>query len=343
MEVHILESANIYKNLAMENALLMALPKNSRRLLMWSNDPAIVMGRFQNPWVECNLSKMSEDGVSLARRQSGGGTVYHDRGNLNISFMDWNDSYDKEKNNEIILAALASHGLSAFTSGRSDILLDEDGVHKKISGAAFKKKKDRSFHHCTMLLDANLELLNEYLASKIDQENLQSKAIASVRSKVANIKIKQEDFISSMIKAYETFYGQEAKVFTWDDAQIKKTLDSDPEYLESLVQWKWVYGETPFFETSLQGDNWEISLSAKKGIIRSFEAQNSLLHPSFCEQLGKECLVGLELQGDLISSRIRAFGQEQAYGQETIGELKSLDAILNSYFAGLVIGNGQAL
>ena len=97
MEVHIIESTDIYLNLALEQKLFLSMNPGEPRLLMWKNQPAIVMGRFQNPWLECDLAKMRRQGVSLARRQSGGGTVYHDLGNMNICFMDWNEEYSKER------------------------------------------------------------------------------------------------------------------------------------------------------------------------------------------------------------------------------------------------------
>ena len=84
--------------------------------------------------------------------QSGGGAVYHDRQNLNFTFMSGIDVYDKQRNFEIITDSLKQFGINAETSGRNDIVVDG----KKISGSAFKLTRDRAFHHGTLLIDVDL-------------------------------------------------------------------------------------------------------------------------------------------------------------------------------------------
>ena len=93
---------------------------------------------------ECDIQKLLESDVKLVRRQSGGGTVYHDLGNLNFSFIRPTRDHHKEINNQILIKALEKNNIMAYSSGRSDILVNHNGP-KKISGAAFKQKKDRSF------------------------------------------------------------------------------------------------------------------------------------------------------------------------------------------------------
>ena len=70
-------------NLAIENIIVTDIPKGAKALLIYKNDPSIVLGRFQNPWIECDIANIKRDNIHLVRRQSGGGTVYHDLGNIN--------------------------------------------------------------------------------------------------------------------------------------------------------------------------------------------------------------------------------------------------------------------
>ncbi|MCO4755180.1 MAG: lipoate--protein ligase [Bacteriovoracaceae bacterium] len=322
MEVHIIESTNIYLNLALEQALFLDLPEGTRRLLVWKNSPCVVMGRFQNPWVECDLESMVNSGVLLARRQSGGGTVYHDLGNLNISFMDWNDSYDKDNNNQIMINTLQAHNLNAFASGRSDLQLETPEGNKKISGAAFKKKKDRSLHHATMLLNANLDNLNAYLRPKFAQDQVQTKAIASVRSKVANTEIDEEVFKQDLVKSFESFYGSKATIKYWSESEVLDLVEKDTTYLEHLKSWKWICGETPLFKTKLTIKDWDIDIAVKKGIIHEIDLSHPSLHPSYLDEL-KEGLTGLLLRSKELNDVFVQENVPESY-LEAASELKEL-------------------
>lgn len=285
MEVHIIKTNNIYLNLALEQALFLELPKDSRRLLIWKDAPCVVMGRFQNPWVECDLEGMKKNGVLLARRQSGGGTVYHDQGNVNVSFMEWNEVYDKDVNNSIMIKTLNDHGHEAVSSGRSDIQIVTPEGNRKVSGAAFKKKRDRTFHHATMLLNSNLDNLNRYLIPKIGEDNVQTKAISSVRSKVANTNIKEEDFIKSLIRNYENQHNQSATVIVWSENEAKQKVLLNPDYLNVLKSWKWICAETPLFKTKIESGHWEVDIAIKKGVIQEVELEHESIHPGFLSDL----------------------------------------------------------
>ena len=83
--VTILTSTDPWTNLATERFLFERLGAGDHRLVLWRNDPCVVIGRHQNPWQECDLARMAADGIPLVRRTSGGGTVYHDPGNINFT------------------------------------------------------------------------------------------------------------------------------------------------------------------------------------------------------------------------------------------------------------------
>ncbi|MDO5770295.1 MAG: lipoate--protein ligase, partial [Psychrobacter sp.] len=188
MKLRILKSAvtNPWFNLATEDWIFKELSfdkedPDTHTLFLWRNSETVVIGRSQNPWVECKTEKMSEDNVYLARRQSGGGAVFHDLGNTNFTFLSPKDDYDQSANFTIIINALKKLGIDATLSGRNDIQVGD----KKISGSAFKHSSDRSFHHGTVLVNADMQKLGDYLNPH--PLKLKAKGIKSVRARVANL------------------------------------------------------------------------------------------------------------------------------------------------------------
>ena len=140
----------------MEECIFRQMDPAQRVLFLWRNDNTVVIGRAQNPWKECNTRRMEEDGVTLARRSSGGGAVFHDLGNSCFTFMAGKPGYDKSVSTTIVIDALARLGVSAFASGRNDLLVATPDGDRKVSGSAYRETHDRGFHHGTLLLDADL-------------------------------------------------------------------------------------------------------------------------------------------------------------------------------------------
>ncbi|MED6317513.1 MAG: lipoate--protein ligase [Pseudomonadota bacterium] len=183
MKLRILKSAvtNPWFNLATEDWIFNTLNPDSHTLFLWRNSETVVIGRSQNPWVECKTDKMAADDVFLARRQSGGGAVFHDLGNTNFTFLSPKHAYDQTANFTIIINALKKLGIDATLSGRNDMQVGD----RKISGSAFKHAADRSFHHGTLLVNANMQKLGDYLNPH--PLKLKAKGIKSVRARVANL------------------------------------------------------------------------------------------------------------------------------------------------------------
>lgn len=140
-------STDVYQNLALEDWIDASVDlQHSSILLLWRNQPAVVIGRHQNPWTECNLPAMRRVGIPLARRRSGGGTVFHDLGNLNITFFTSKKAYDRKRNLKVITEALRQvrPGLDVQATDRFDILLNG---HYKISGTAWRDNRfDKWFY-----------------------------------------------------------------------------------------------------------------------------------------------------------------------------------------------------
>ena len=218
-------------NLATEDYIFRDMNPDEPVLFLWRNEKTVVIGRFQNPWTECHTQKIEEDGITLVRRQSGGGAVYHDLGNTNFTFMSSRATYDKEANSKLIIEALSYFGVTAFTSGRNDILATTSDGDKKISGSAFKETKDRCFHHGTLLIDADLSKLANYLNPH--QKKLVSKGITSVRARVINLveinpTITHETLSEKIIELFQQFHQTNAVV----EHLSRHELEKSPQMME---------------------------------------------------------------------------------------------------------------
>ena len=185
IEILISNSLDPWFNLAVEDWIFLDRHDADHILFLWRNEDAVVIGRSQNPWLECHLDKMQQQGVKLARRQSGGGAVFHDVGNTNFTFMSKKAVYDKDANIKMIIAALATLGIEASAKGRNDLVVTIDNEPRKVSGSAYKEKVDSCFHHGTLLISANLTRLATYLNT--NKLKLKAKGVTSVRSRVANL------------------------------------------------------------------------------------------------------------------------------------------------------------
>jgi len=129
--VFISQSHDIFTNLALEDWLYKNFDfANHHVLLLWANDPCVVIGRHQNPFTESNVSKLMERGITLARRNSGGGAVYHDRGNLNCTFFTPRERYNRKYNLNIVTRALFREwAIKSEINDRDDIVIKNKKVH----------------------------------------------------------------------------------------------------------------------------------------------------------------------------------------------------------------------
>jgi lipoate-protein ligase A len=315
MNLRILKSAvtNPWFNLATEDWIFQALDANSHTLFLWRNSETVVIGRSQNPWVECKIDKMEADDVFLARRQSGGGAVFHDLGNTNFTFLSPKDSYDQEANFTIIINALKKLGIDAELSGRNDMQVGE----RKISGNAFKHAVDRSFHHGTLLVNTNMQKLGDYLNPH--PLKLKAKGIKSVRARVANLiefneDINHENLSDAIIEAFCEYYGETAPVEELDEASLAKqpTLN---KYYEQMADWDWRFGKTPEFthhiETRFDLGIIDMHLDVKQAIITDVVIFSDALNVELIDLL-QQTLAGVKYNKDDIKARFDELSQRHS-------------------------------
>lgn len=132
--VFISQSNDIFVNLALEDWLYRNYDFTKHHVLMlWKNNPCVVVGRHQNPWVESNVPDCESSNIAVARRNSGGGTVYHDFGNLNMSFFTPRERYNRKYNLELITRALYREwGIVSFINKKEDLVIQNEYKVRKI-------------------------------------------------------------------------------------------------------------------------------------------------------------------------------------------------------------------
>ncbi|CAF1523428.1 unnamed protein product, partial [Didymodactylos carnosus] len=225
-------STNVYTNLALERFLaenIQHQPK-SKLLILWRNSPSIVIGRYQNPYVESNLNYLFENNILLSRRYSGGGTTYHDEGNLNLTILTTRDNYNRRKNLEWLVSTINDSYVNKFSlhiTKRDDIIL-EDSINKqqyKITGSASRLTRTYAYHHFTLLINTNLNHLRQSLKSN-DRFSIKSNATESIRSSVTCL----SNYESTI--QYETLIDILAKSFWKQNQQTKWGSDYLYDYID---------------------------------------------------------------------------------------------------------------
>lgn len=229
-------------NLAIEEFLLRHEQFDEPILLFYINEPSVIIGRNQNTLQEIDQTYVEENGIHLVRRLSGGGAVYHDLGNLNYSFITngRQNLHNFSAFLEPVIQTLNEMGIPAEMGGNSDIVMSG----KKLSGNAQYATPRRMFSHGTLLFDTDIEPMLKSLNPR--QIKIESKAVQSVRSAVANIKALLPEEMDIEQFKQRILHG----VFPSDDVPQYRLTETDWEKIRQIESnrydnWSWNVGRSP--------------------------------------------------------------------------------------------------
>lgn len=261
-----------YYNLAAEEYIFEKAVADT--FMTWQNEPSVIIGKHQNALKEINSSFLEENNIPVIRRISGGGTVYHDSGNINFSFI-----FTGRKDNLIdfmqftrpIILFLKSLGLDARFEGKNNITVN--GL--KVSGNSAHLHKNKVLYHGTLLFDTDLGLLEKAIAG--NESLFHDKAVSSARAKIINIKeilkdnLTTDAFISQFRNFIYSYFGgiTEDLLNQQDNLAIKKLA------VEKYMTFQWNFGYSPDYdyykEFVLEEKEFSVSIKVREGIITLVE------------------------------------------------------------------------
>lgn len=313
-KLHVSTSTNGWRNLGVDEYFLDTMGEDDILLYFYINANAVIIGRSQNPWAECNLAAMDRDGVQLVRRITGGGAVFHDAGNLNFSFIAGEKVYNLERQMGMILSAVRALGIPCGFSGRNDLLVDG----RKFSGNAFCSRNHVRQHHGTLLLNADLSRLQNYL--NVDPRKLRAKGAKSVRSRVCNLSefvpgINCEIMLAALKDAFRAEYGDfdELQTTQLDEAAIAP-------YVEKHASDAWRLGKTPRFDLEIENrfawGNAQLLLTLRQSRVDALEVYSDAIDVELAGEI-RSRLMGVpfgsrpmfEALRDSESEQVREVGQ----------------------------------
>lgn len=298
-KLYVSSSGDGWRNLGVDEYFLDHVGPEDMLLYFYINRNAVIIGRGQNPWAECSLEAMRRDGVQLVRRITGGGAVFHDEGNLNFSFIAGEARYDVQRQLGMILSAVRALGIPCEFSGRNDLLADG----RKFSGNAFCSRRGVRQHHGTLLINADLTRLQNYL--NVDPKKLQAKGVKSVRSRVCNLsefapELSCEKMLAALREAFRAEYGEYEELTAPDEAAVAP-------YVEKHASDAWRLGETPRFDAEIKGRfGWggvQLLLTLRKGRVDDLQAYTDAMDASLADEV-RSRLLGAEYSAEAMAAAL---------------------------------------
>lgn len=285
-------STDPYFNMAFDEFCLQQYDCDEPFFYLWRNRPAVIIGLNQNAYSEVNLPYLNGKGITLARRVTGGGAVYHDLQNMNYTIV------GKDVTPEPFAAALRTLGIPAELSGRNDIFVEG----RKVSGYAARVWHERSIVHGTMMYDVDLDTLSKVLDTP--GSKMEAKGISSVKSRVANLKeyLPQFPSLDELQAKLQEILSDGDGVMPVSEEQLSQIKAIAQE---KFASWDWIYGHSHEADLShrrkLACGTVEARVCIDRGIITRMDFAGDFLGDLESEEVGK-ALVGVKyLKSDVLS------------------------------------------
>lgn len=294
---------DVYFNLALEEYIFEKF-KEDEVFMLWINEPSVVIGKHQNLIEELNMKYCFENNIKIARRISGGGTVVHDFGNLNYTYIT-NTTGDTALDFKELLKpmynALLNLNVDAYISPRNDFRVQD----KKICGHSEFMRKKRVLHHGCILFDSNLDKLRNAL--NVNNKKVISKSAKSVKSSVANLKdiSKLEYDISDFL---EKLKNEILK--TQDRFELYELTNEDINNIEKIKNDKyatkdWIYGQSPK-STFILDEEKKFTVEIDSGRIKNINIGNDNKYDS---------LIGIYFEYEEIRNKLDSLNIDDIYSK----------------------------
>ena len=318
-------------NIALETYLVENRLVDEPILLFYINDPSIIVGRNQNTIEEVNQAYVEEKGIRVVRRMSGGGAVYHDRGNFSFCFIKDDDGSfrDFASFTQPVIQALHKMGAKgAELKGRNDLLIDD----KKFSGNAMYAKNGRMTAHGTILFDADLEEVTKALKPR--KEKFESKGIKSVRSRVTNIKpyvlpeyqkLTTEEFRDLLLlEIFGVESRDQVKEFKLTEADWAKVREIQAE---RFGNWEWNYGQSPAFAIQMSQKFpfgfVDFRFNVEQGVIKEVKVYGDFFGLGDISDV-EDALVGVRFEREAVNQVFENLDFNKYFGRVTAEEILTL-------------------
>lgn len=332
--MYFVDNSNNYDaslNIALETYLVENRLVDEPILLFYINDPSIIVGRNQNTIEEVNQAYVEEKGIRVVRRMSGGGAVYHDRGNFSFCFIKDDDGSfrDFASFTQPVIEALHKMGAKgAELKGRNDLLIED----KKFSGNAMYAKNGRMTAHGTILFDADLDEVTKALKPR--KEKFESKGIKSVRSRVTNIKpyvspeyqkLTTEEFRDLLLlEIFGVKSRDQVKELKLTEADWAKVREIQAE---RFGNWDWNYGQSPAFAIQMSQKFpfgfVDFRFNVEQGVIKEVKVYGDFFGLGDISDV-EDALVGVRFEREAVNQVFENLDFNKYFGRVTAEEILTL-------------------
>ena len=314
-------STDPYFNLAFDEYCLENIHSEEPYFFLWRNRPAVIIGLNQNAYGEVNLEYLNANGITLARRVTGGGAVYHDLQNMNYTIIGRNPSPQP------MVDALRQLGVPAELTGRNDIFVEG----RKVSGYARRVAGNQEIIHGTLMYDVDLDTLQHVLDTPASK--MKAKGISSVRSHVANLKEYLPQF-----KSLDELQAKLSEILSGGDGPLlaqgsgypnQDVIDAEVRRIaaEKFATWEFIYGhshEADFnYKKKMPCGTVEASLRIDRGTITALTFSGDFLFDEPSEDLAKK-LIGLRYDKATLSAAIEKAGAGKYFRSANASQICSL-------------------